>query len=131
VYLPNIFYADLAPNALTIEHNMKKSLYAQYVEEREGAQFIERAHGFAVFKMASDHCYLQDIFVEQEFRQTGLGVELMNEVIEVAKSQGHIKLIGSVVPSTPFSDNMFKIMQGLGFKLLSSSQDIIFLVKEI
>lgn len=125
------YFADLVPNVGTMVSNMKKPLYVQYVEEREGAEFVEHEHGFAVYKLQSDHCYLQDIFVEPEYRQSGLGVELMNKVIAVAKGHGHTKLVGSVVPSTPFGDKMIKIMLGLDFKLLSSSQDIIYMVKEI
>lgn len=118
-------------NVLTLVGNMDKSLYARYIEEREGAILIEHPYGFAIYKLEPSYCYLQDIYVLPELRKSGHGVSLMNEVVEVAKKHGHTKLLGSVVPSTPFSDSMFKIMQGLGFKLHGSGPDIIYLVKEI
>ena len=107
------------------------SLYAQYVVERERSEIIEKDWGFAVYKMHKDHVYLQDIFVVEHERKNGRGVELMNEVIVFAKERGLKTMVGSVAPSTPFADAMFKIMQGLGFKLLSASEDMIYLIKEI
>jgi len=107
------------------------SLYAQYVKEREGASILERDWGFAVYIMQADHVYLQDIFVIEAERKSGKGVELMNDVAAIAREVGIAKMIGSVAPSTPFADSMLKIMQGLGFKLLSASEDMIYLIKEI
>lgn len=109
----------------------KLSLYAQYVLEREGAHIIEYDWGFAIYHMKVDHVYLQDIFVVQSERKSGKGVQLMHEVAAKAKEAGINMMIGSVAPSTPFADAMFQIMQGLGFKLLSSSHDMVYLSKEI
>lgn len=110
---------------------MKPSLYAQYVIERERAEIIEQDWGFAVYKLHKDHVYLQDIYVIEQERKNGRGVELMNEVASRAKMAGLTQMIGSVAPSTPFADSMLKIMQGLGFKLLSASEDMVYLIKEI
>ena len=110
---------------------MAKSLYSQYLREREGADLIEFSWGFAVYKMAKDHVYLQDIYVVPEERQNGRGVELMNLVADEARKQGVKTMYGSVAPSTQFSDVMIKIMMGLGFKLHSSQNDLIYLKKDI
>lgn len=118
-------------NNATIVSNMKKPLYVQYVEEREGACFIEHKHGFLIYKVAPDHVYLQDIFVVKEERNSGLAKRLFWEFVGTMRSYGYTKIIGSVVPSAPGSTLMLKSMQELGFNLLSSSQDMIYLVKEI
>jgi ribosomal protein S18 acetylase RimI-like enzyme len=118
-------------NVLTIVDNMKKPLYQQYVEEREQAHFIECEHGFAIYKIYPDHVYLQDIYVEPEFRQSGIGVRLMDSIILIARKMGMTKLVGSVVPSTPLGNQTLGILLKLNFKLLKSSDDIIYLVKEI
>lgn len=106
-------------------------LYRKYLEEREGAHLIDYDWGFAVYKYGQDHVYLQDIYVVPEKRKEGLGVLLMKKVEGRARLDGYSKMVGSVVPSTPFSDSMNKVMLSVGFKLHSSDKDIIYYVKEI
>jgi GNAT superfamily N-acetyltransferase len=110
---------------------MVKSLHSQYVMEREGGHLIEYSWGFAIYKLYPDSCYLQDIFVVEEERKNGRGVQLLNEVVEIAKQKGLHKLAGSVVPNTPFGHTMLTIMLSLGFKLHAAQQDIVYLMKEI
>jgi GNAT superfamily N-acetyltransferase len=75
--------------------------------------------------------YLQDIYVLPEFRQAGHGVTLMNNVADIGREMGKKLLLGSVVPSTKFGNQMMQIMLQLGFKLHSSENDIVYLIKDI
>jgi GNAT superfamily N-acetyltransferase len=110
---------------------VSKSLYAQYVKEREGAEMLERPWGFAVYKWEKDHVYLQDIYVIPEKRKGGFGVGLMHAVADLAREKGLETMFGSVVPSTPFGHEMSQIMFKLGFRLHSSGHDIIYFRKDL
>lgn len=110
---------------------MAKSLYAQYVKERENAEVLEYDWGFATYKMAKDHVYLQELYVVPTERKNGHCKQMYEDVLKVAKDAGIKVMYGSVVPSTPFGNSMYKIMLDYGFKLHSSSTDIVYLKKDI
>lgn len=110
---------------------MTPSLYAAYYLEREGVHVVEHEWGFATYKLMPEHVYLQDIYVIPSRRKDGLGVQLMNEVAEIAKKKGLRTMFGSVAPSTPFGHTMTQIMLGLGFRIHSSDKDIIYFKKDL
>lgn len=106
-------------------------LYKSYLLERENAHVVEAPHGFAIYKLAPDHVYLQDIYVAPDYRKLGIGVQLMDKVADIARENNINTMYGSVAPGTPFSTNMMKIMFNLGFTLAQSSNDMIYLKKEL
>lgn len=110
---------------------MSKSLYAQYLEELEGGIVIEHEWGFATCKRYEDDFYLEDIYVIPEKRDTKLGSELYKQAAQMAKDLGYKRVLGSIVPSRSNSTRMMQVMIGMGFKVLASQNDIIFLFKEI
>lgn len=104
-----------------------KSLYGQYIEKREGFSIIEDAHGFATYKITSDECYVRDIFVQEEYRKSGLASRLCDEIAAAARVAGCSWLIGSVQPSAVSSTASLKIVLAYGFSLVSSQPDFIVL----
>jgi GNAT superfamily N-acetyltransferase len=109
----------------------KKSLYAQYLEELEGGVVIEHDYGFATCKIYDNDFYLEDIYVVPEKRDTKLGSELYYQSAALAKELGYKRVLGSIVPSRSNSTRMMHVMLGMGFKIHSSQNDIVFLYKEI
>lgn len=110
---------------------MSTTLYAKYLKERESAELLEKDWGFATYKLGPDYVYLQDIYVDESERQSGKGVELMNEVAEIARAKGIKTLLGSVDTGAPFATTMMTIMIKQGFKLMSCSGNLIYLKKDI
>lgn len=110
---------------------MSKSLYAQYLRERENAEVLEYDWGFAVYKMAPDHVYLQDIYIVPAERNADRGQELMQEVAAIARTKGIKTMFGSICPSAKNSAKMERIMLHLGFELDSCGHDIIYYKKSI
>lgn len=73
------------------------SLWAKYLAERDRKEVLEAEHGFAVFSFSEQNiCYLEELFVTQEFRHKGLSVHLANEVEKIALERGSTILVGSV-----------------------------------
>ena len=107
------------------------SLYAQYISEREGKHILEHAQGFATYVFMEKGCYIEDIFVVKEYRQTGVAAHLADQIAEIAKEKGYTRLFGSVVPSANNSTISLEVLLAYGFKLDSSSNNFILLVKEI
>lgn len=109
----------------------KKSLYAQYMKELDGAEFIEYEWGFVSYKVELNHVYIEDVFVVESERGNNKWEILWKDVEEVAKGLGLKRITGSVVPSRANSTWMTKFMFKLGFKIYSSDINIIYFVKEI
>lgn len=107
------------------------SLYAQYISEREGKHILEHAQGFATYMFMEKGCYIEDIFVQKEYRKTGVAAHLADQIVEIAKEKGYTKLFGSVVPSANNSTESLEVLLAYGFRLDNTSNNFILMVKEI
>jgi GNAT superfamily N-acetyltransferase len=108
-----------------------ESNYALYIREREGKEILEDELGFATYVFLPEHCYIEDIFVRQEYRSSGHASRYADAIAEIAKERGYKKLLGSVCPTAKGSDTSLKVLQAYGFKLSSSDRNMIYLEKEI
>lgn len=107
------------------------SLYAKYIAEREGKHIVETEQGFATYVFMEKGCYIEDIFVLKEYRDTGVAAHLADIITDIAKEKGYNKLFGSVVPSANNSTVSLKVLLAYGFKLESCSNNFILMVKDI
>jgi GNAT superfamily N-acetyltransferase len=109
------------------------SLYADYVKEREEKQVIENEDAFCKYSISEKekYCYLEDLYVRQESRKTGIGQRMTDFICILAKNKGCKKLITSVVPSAKGSQYSMKVILKYGFKLRSSDYNIIFFEKDL
>lgn len=108
-----------------------ESNYALYIKEREGKEILESEKGFATYYFLSDGCYLQDIFVKPEYRESKEATRMANNIAEIAKLKGFNKLYGTVCPTTNGSTESLKVLLAYGFKLDSSLNNLIVLVKDL
>jgi ribosomal protein S18 acetylase RimI-like enzyme len=106
-------------------------LYADYVKEREGYCTIHDENGFMTYFIQKNECYIRDVYVKPELRQSKVGFKYFEEVCKLAKENGCTIVTGSVRPSANGSTDSLKVMLSVGFKLMSSTNDAIFFVKEL
>lgn len=109
------------------------TLYAQYLLEREGIKIIESEKGFMTYVPADGALYIVDVFIEPSARRTGEATALEARVIEVAKSLGFNKLMGSVALNVNGVTTSLKMMLGSGYEFLSlnAEKQIMYFTKEI
>jgi ribosomal protein S18 acetylase RimI-like enzyme len=108
------------------------SLYADYISERTNDSIIEIPQGFATYRLLNEKtCYIIDIYVIPEARQSKIASKLADEITSLAKAKGCTELIGTVVPSAKNSDTSIKVLQGYGMKLDSAQNDLIVFRKQI
>lgn len=110
---------------------MSRSLYAQYILEREDFEIFEDEKGFATFKCTGDECYIRDIFVAKEFRRQAAGTMYADEITKIAKARGCKFLTGTVYPAANGATSSMAALLAYGFKILESRNDRIVLMKEI
>lgn len=107
------------------------SLYGKYVKEREGKGIVESAQGFMTYKIQGEECYIADVFIDSDFRETGVAAEFTEQITKKAKEKGCKFLTGTVTPSLEGATVSLAYQLKRGFKLHSSHEDFIILKKEI
>ncbi len=107
------------------------SLFSEYIKERGGKEIVESDKGFATYYYVNDGCYIEDIYVKEEFRKSGEASRLANEISEIAKSKGYKMLYGTVCPSANGSTSSLKVLLAYGFSLDSSMNNLIVMKKEL
>lgn len=108
------------------------SLYAEYLKSRTEDQILEADHGFATYRFLDDgSVYILDIYVRPEFRKTGLARGLADQIKEIARLKGCLKMVGSVVPSAKGSTESLSVLIAYGMRLDSSTNNFILFSKEI
>jgi GNAT superfamily N-acetyltransferase len=108
------------------------SLYAQYIAERENKGIVESDKGFATYQMFSNgECYLQDLFVVPEHRQSHVATEMADQVVTIAKEHGCHSLIGSVCIDDREATRNLKVFLKYGMRVYKLAGTMIFLNKEI
>jgi GNAT superfamily N-acetyltransferase len=107
------------------------NLWSEYFKEREGYETFETDKGLASFKVNGDDCYIRDVFILPAFRHTGEASHIADQITKIAKERGCKTISGSIVPSLKGASGSLLGLLKYGFKLKSSHEDFIFLVKEI
>ncbi len=111
------------------------SMYGSYIKERLGDEIMETDRGFATYKYVDSNgipaVYIMDIYVRPDFRKENVASELADAIVNIALKDGRKLLIGTVVPSSNGSTASLKVLLGYGMSLLSASNDVIVMKKEI
>jgi ribosomal protein S18 acetylase RimI-like enzyme len=106
------------------------NLWAKYIKEREGYDSLETEHGFATYIISGEDCYIRDIYVDPDFRQTGIASDMADEITKIAKASGCKRLLGSVCPNANGVTTSMKVLLSYGFEFLGV-KDLIYFKKEI
>lgn len=107
------------------------SHYGEYIKEREGFEIVENDSGFATYKIFGDECYLRDIFVVSEKRQSHVGLEFLKKIEEIARAAKCRVVTGTVFPAAHGSTESLTAILKVGFKLHSCTGEKIVLMKEL
>ena len=112
---------------------MKKSLYGQYIAEREGNIILETEFGFATCQIEENSIYLMDMYVVPEKRQTGVGRDFLNKAAELAKEHNKSIITTSVCYNTNNPETSMLAILSCGFKFFNvkESDNMIYFYKEI
>lgn len=109
-----------------------KSLYGKYIEERAGRHIVEKEHGFATYQYMTDNLvYIQDIYVEPEYRKSKLATQIADEIVDQAVKDGKRYLLGSVDLAAIGADVSKQVLKSYGMSVYLESGSIIFYIKEI
>ena len=119
-----------------MEQNNLDSLYAAYKLEFENVHtVIEPQVGFANYKLEDKNSiYVQEVYVVPEFRGNRWAAKLTTKCIEDAERKYNIKLnkiYTTIGVGGKTVDSSLQAITEYGFKLLSSSPNLIVFSKEL
>lgn len=104
---------------------------ANYLKERQGIDSIIRDEGFASYKIMGEECYIQDIWVNSDYRKRGIAAEMANDIARIAISKGCKYLTGSVDTTTKGAHESVLVLFAYGFKIYSAANYGIYFRKEL
>ena len=107
------------------------SLYFSYIKESRGLDCVSGQNGFVTFKINGEECYIEDIYIVDEHRKSGIGSNLMDKVVIRAKEKGCKFLSATVGCRITNPEVSLMSCFGYGFKILAAANDIILLKMEL
>ena len=112
------------------------NMWFEYQRERfKDFMVLEKDYGFATYSYleleSTNGVYIEDIYIVPDERKNNRASELSNEIQDIAKKQGMTHLFGSVATDAEGADTSIKVLQAHGMKFLSSTNEIIWFIKEI
>lgn len=94
--------------------------FEAYILERENAVLLKHEHGFAIYKdLTHEYGYLQDVFVQSEHRQSGIGKQLLEQAKLQATTSMKIALVTSTDVTANNAETSIVSILKCGFKVLS------------
>jgi GNAT superfamily N-acetyltransferase len=111
----------------------KENTYFDYLREREGVEVLKTEHAFALYKVVPEHktVYLQDVFVEPDFRKLGIGRSIVGQMESLCKELGFLAVITSVDCNANGCTDSLKAILKTGFELSHCDGSTIFLIKKV
>jgi hypothetical protein len=108
-------------------------LYAEYLMEREGTHCLHSGRGFATYKYNEDllECYIADIYIREEFRQSGEAARMADQIAAEAKEKGMKFLTGTVQVGANGDTTSLRVFLSYGMRLDSIKGSMIILVKDL
>jgi len=106
-------------------------MWLEYIKERTGAEVLEWEHGFAIYYLKKEECYIEEIYVQPEKRKDGYAAQMANKIVERAKEKGCKILTGSVSVGVKGDTDALKVLLAYGFSLYELRGNLIILDKEI
>jgi GNAT superfamily N-acetyltransferase len=107
-------------------------MFASYVLEREAGHLLKHTHGFAIYKDYNEALgYLQDVYVLPDYRQTGVGQELLQQAIDIAKKSNKKALLTSTDTAANGATESALAILKTGFKILKTEDTMIWYILEI
>ena len=71
---------------------IKESVYGKYLKARQNIDVLESEHGFVLYKIQDEECFIVDMGVDEKFRLQGNGLKLLNQLEQIAVENG-VKVI--------------------------------------
>lgn len=104
------------------------SMYFDYIKEREDSCTLANQHGFVIYEIDGDECYISDLYVRPESRRSGKAFELMKQVLDRATESKCKYILGAVNITSLTAPKTMMAMLRMGAKMLKCDDNLIYLI---
>lgn len=107
--------------------------YAEYVKDRKGAELVVTNCGFYVYSIHDEGktFFIEECFVTKNKRRSREASREFNNILELAKDLGCVRMEGTVCTRSLNYMESFSFIKSLGFEVDRTEFTSIFLVKEL
>jgi len=107
------------------------SLYQDYKSEILGSVFINHDHGFLEYIISGKECFIRELYIEPDFRESGLGSELANKLMKIAQGYECETITCQTELDQINPETAVKAILGYGFKIHSAADNKIYYYMEV
>ena len=107
------------------------SLYAKYIKERTNTEILEIEEGFATYSFNTEGVYIQDIFVDKEFRRGDMAAAMADQIAHEAVNKGLKQMFGSVCLDAINPGDSMRVLLAYGMVPFSVKGNTIYFKKDI
>lgn len=107
------------------------SLYERYVYERLGQAVLRKEFGFITYKITNKECFIVDMYIDFNLRKTGLGKQLLEDLVSIAKSKGCDVVTSNIHLFDKGANNTLKAAMSCGFRVENSGAGVLLIAKEL
>lgn len=110
---------------------MNDSLIADYMKERLGFTTIFKPGGFITYRINGGEAFLAEIFVSKEKRKSGLGREMLIELLNIAKKNKCVYVSANIHLHDKGANNTLRAALSCGFNVSGADQGQLVITKEV
>jgi GNAT superfamily N-acetyltransferase len=107
------------------------NLYFEYIKEREGTEGIQFNDGFITYRIVDDECYIADMFVKKESRQSGIASKMISKIEEIAKEKNCKSISANIWATDKGNRRTLSGALKLGFEVVGAKNDCLILLKTL
>lgn len=108
-----------------------QTLYAKYIEEREGAKIIENASGFLTYRIMDREAFILNLYIDSKLRKKGLCRELISILEQKALEEKCEVITGFIQINDPGKNNTMMAALSIGFEIAAANEKQILILKKI
>lgn len=105
------------------------TLYARYIDERQGLRVLEQEHGFLTYRIEKNECFIMDMYVRKEYRRAGYGTKLIESLEQVC--EGCDAIFANIWLWDPNCNGTMAGALATGFKLFKTGEGVITVAKDL
>lgn len=107
---------------------IKDTLFAQYIKERLNQEVIENESGFIIYNINGKSCFLAEMYIKPDSRKSGLFIELLNELKELAVENDCEHITATIHQYDKGATNSLSSAFKYGFKIHQAHNNIITII---
>lgn len=106
-------------------------MWAEYNKECLGFDSYINEHGFVLYRIENDQCFIQDLYIKKDSRGKELFRTLVDVVVEAAKKHKCNRLVSQINVANATSSASISMHTKYGMKLVSAHNNVLLFLKEI